>query len=252
MIADLNEDAGKKVVQCQPDSLKFHRTDVSREDSWKSLVEATKASFGRIDCLVNNAGTTHSNQVRVLIPHDDSWIDRFQPSLSVTEADFDKCFNVNVKGIFFSIRHVLPVLLEQGDGGSIVNVASVGATRPRPGLVWYNSSKGAVTNVLSLPFWFRSFANNGLAQVTKGLAAEFGPQKIRVNSVCPLLGATGLFEQFSGVPNTPENQKKFLANVPLGRLAEAEDVANACVFFASDESEFVTGVNLEVDGGRHI
>ncbi|KAK5209486.1 hypothetical protein LTR99_007752 [Exophiala xenobiotica] len=217
MIADINQPA-EGVLKQAPDSLKFHKTDVSKQDNWQALIQATKDVFGRIDCLVNNAGTTHRNK----------------PTLQITEQDFDKCFNVNVKGVYFGVHTVLPVFLEQRQGGSIINIASVGATRPRPGLVWYNSSKGAVTNV------------------TKGLAAEFGAHKIRVNSVCPLLGGTGLFEHFSGVPDTPENRKKFLDNVPIGRLAEPEDVAAACIFFASDESEFVTGINMEVDGGRHV
>ncbi|KEZ46302.1 4-formylbenzenesulfonate dehydrogenase [Scedosporium apiospermum] len=142
---------------------------------------------------------------------------------------------INVKGIYYGTAALMPRLLKQGQGGVMLNVASVGATRPRPGLVWYNASKGAVWNV------------------TKGLAAEFGPHKIRVNSVSPLLGATGLFEAFSGVPDTPpENRQKFLDNVPLRRLCEAEDVANACVYLASDEASFITGINLEVDGGRAV
>ena len=97
-----------------------------------------------------------------------------QPTLDVTENEFDRCFRVNVKSIYHSIAVVVPKMIEQKSGGAIVNVASIGAMRPRPGLVWYNSSKGAVTNA------------------TKGLAAEYGPHQIRVNSVCPLLSGTGL------------------------------------------------------------
>lgn len=141
---------------------------------------------------------------------------------------------MNVKSIFHSARHFIPNLINQASGGSIINIASIGALRPRPGLVWYNASKAAVTNA------------------TKGLAAEYGPQQIRVNSVLPLLTATGLFETFVGVPPTEENFKKFLGNVPMGRLGKVEDVANYCLWLASDESKFVTGTALEVDGGRGI
>ncbi|KAM0795503.1 oxidoreductase [Usnea florida] len=218
VVADINEDGGKRTIGAMPDSMRFHKTNVAKEGDWRSLVEATQRAFGSINCLVNNAGTTYRNK----------------PTLDVTEADFDKCFDVNVKSIFFGTSAVIPQLLKQKIGGSIINIASVGATRPRPGLVWYNSSKGAVWNA------------------TKGLAAEFGPQGIRVNSVCPLLGGTGLFEAFSGVPDTPENRARFLSNVPLGRLCEASDVASACLYFASDDSSFVTGINMEVDGGRAV
>lgn len=218
VVTDINEDGGKRTVQAMPDSMMFRKANVARENDWKGVVEATQAAFGSINCLVNNAGTTYRNK----------------PTLEVSEADFDRCFDVNVKGVFFGTSAIIPKLLEQKSGGSIINIASVGATRPRPGLVWYNSSKGAVWNV------------------TKGLAAEFGPQGIRVNSICPLLGGTGLFEAFSGVPDTPENRAKFLSNVPLGRLCDASDVASACLFLASDESSFVTGINMEVDGGRAV
>ena len=125
-------------------------------------------------------------------------------------------------------------MISSGKGGSVINIASIGATRPRPGLVWYNASKGAVWNA------------------TKGLASEYGQHNIRVNSVCPLLGATGLFEQFTGVEATEENIKSFVGVVPLGRLCTPEDVASACLFFASDDGRFVTGTNMEVDGGKGI
>ncbi|KAJ5204608.1 4-formylbenzenesulfonate dehydrogenase [Penicillium cinerascens] len=138
------------------------------------------------------------------------------------------------RGFYFGTAAFIPRLLKQAEGGVMLNIASVGATRPRPGLVWYNASKGAVWNA------------------TKGLAAEYGKHQIRVNSVCPLLGATGLFESFSGLPDTPENRAQFISNVPLQRLCEASDVSNACLFLASDEAKFITGINLEVDGGRAV
>ncbi|KAH6972330.1 hypothetical protein BKA56DRAFT_635357 [Ilyonectria sp. MPI-CAGE-AT-0026] len=215
LIADINERGGKTVSQHMPNSISFIRADVAVEGDWHKLIEAAKSRYGRLDCLVNNAGTTYSNK----------------PTVNVTQRDFDKCFNVNVKGVFFGTSAFIPELIKQGQGGSVVNIASVGATRPRPGLVRYNASKGAVCNA------------------TKGLAAEYGPHQIRVNSVCPLLGGTGLFEAFCGEPDTPESRAKFTSNVPLQRLCEPEDVANACLFLASDESQFITGINLEVDVG---
>jgi len=191
--------------------------DVTTADTWKTLVETAKEKFGGLDIVINNAGTSYKNK----------------PTAEVTEADFDKCFNVNVKSVFHSIAAAVPALEARG-GGAIVNIASIGATRPRPGLVWYNASKGAVANA------------------TKGLAAEYGPKQIRVNSLLPLLSGTGLFETFVGVPYTEENVKNFLGNVPLGRLTDPTDVAKAALFLSSDDGRFITGVNMEVDGGRGV
>jgi NAD(P)-dependent dehydrogenase (short-subunit alcohol dehydrogenase family) len=123
---------------------------------------------------------------------------------------------------------------EQQETDRDADIASVGATRPRPGLVWYNASKGAIWNA------------------TKGLAAEYGPHQIRVVSICPLVTGTGLFSAFTGMEDTPENRAKFTSNVPMGRIGEVDDVTSACVFMASSEAKFITGVNLEVDGGRCI
>ncbi len=157
-----------------------------------------------------------------------------QPTLEVTEEEFDKVFLVNVKSIYHSVPSFVTPLISSKSPGSIINIASTGALRPRPGLVWYNASKGAVFNA------------------TKGLAAEYGSHHIRVNAVCPLLGATGLFSAFTGLEDTEDNRKKFLFNVPMGRLCEPRDVADACLVLASDESRFVTGTCLEVDWGKCI
>ncbi|CAG9984534.1 unnamed protein product [Clonostachys byssicola] len=218
LIADINERGGKDVASSLPDSISFFKADVGNQEDWRKLVEVAKSRYGRLDCLVNNAGTTYHNK----------------DTSSVSEQDFDKCFRVNVKGVYFGSQVFIPELIKQNEGGTMINVASVGATRPRPGLVWYNASKGAIWNA------------------TKGLAAEYGSHNIRINSVCPLLGGTGLFEAFSGQPDTAANRAKFISNVPLQRLCEPEDVAGACLFFASDDSSFVTGINMEVDGGRAI
>ncbi|KAA6409520.1 MAG: short-chain dehydrogenase reductase family [Trebouxia sp. A1-2] len=218
VISDINSKGGERVAATNPSYISFVEADVTSVPHWDNLVSDTISKYGRLDILVNNAGTSYKNK----------------PTLEVTEKEFDMVMNVNVKSIFLGTSAVVKRFLEQKQGGSIINIASVGATRPRPGLVWYNASKAAVANA------------------TKGLAAEYAPHQIRINSICPLLSGTGLFEQFTGVEHTPENVQKFLSNVPLGRLTEALDVANACLFLASRDSAFITGVNLEVDGGRAI
>ncbi|RDW72144.1 hypothetical protein BP5796_08178 [Coleophoma crateriformis] len=218
IVADMNPTGGQRVAAKFPSTMNFVETNVTKEEDWKVLIEKTIQEFGGVDILVNNAGTSYPNK----------------PTLEVTEDEFDKVFTVNVKSIFHSTHTFIPQLLKQNRGGSIINIASIGATRPRPGLVWYNASKAAVWNA------------------TKSLAAEYGPSNIRVNSICPLLSGTGLFETFAGVPDTPENRQKFLFNVPLGRLCDPLDVANYCLYLATDEASFVTGTCLEIDGGRGI
>ena len=156
VVADINENGGKQTVDAMPESMKFHKADVTKENDWKLLVEATQDVLGGIDCLVNNAGTTYRNKASISRPHFKAYLgcteesvadELVQPTLDVTESEFDKCFNVNVKSVFFGTSAVLPHMVQRDRGGSIINIASVGATRPRPGLVWYNSSKGAIWNV---------------------------------------------------------------------------------------------------------
>lgn len=218
ILSDINASGGEKLASTNTKSFKFVKSDVRSASDWKTLVEEAKSTFGRLDLVVNNAGTSYPNKKTV----------------EVTEAEYDRVFAVNVKSVYQSVIHAIPFLIEQGQGGAMVNVASIGALRPRGGLVWYNATKGAVFNA------------------TKGLASEYAQYKIRVNGVCPLLSATGLFTTFTGMEDTEENRGKFLGNVPLGRLTEPVDVANACVYFCSDEASFITGANLEVDGGRAI
>lgn len=191
--------------------------DVSRAADIQAAVDACVKVFGTPDIVVNNAGTTHRNQ----------------PMLDVDEATFDRVFNVNVKSIYHMTRAIVPLMRQRG-GGSIINIGSTAGIRPRPGLTWYNASKGAV-NLLS-----------------KSMAAELGPDRIRVNAICPVMGATGLIEQFLGVPDTPENRAKIVAGIPLGRMSTPQDVADAALWLASDASCFITGVELPVDGGRTI
>jgi 3-oxoacyl-[acyl-carrier protein] reductase len=191
--------------------------DVTSAADVESAVARTLELYGRLDIVVNNAGWTHRNQ----------------PLLEVSEAEFDKVYAVNVKSIYHMTRAVLPLMRRQA-GGCIINTGSTAGIRPRPGLTWYNGSKGAV-HVLS-----------------RSMAAELAPDKIRVNCVAPVIGETGLLESFMGLPDTPQNRAKFIATIPLGRMSRPTDIANACLYLASDEAEFVTGVVLEVDGGRDV
>ncbi|KAJ7700475.1 hypothetical protein B0H17DRAFT_925462 [Mycena rosella] len=218
IVTDINVEGGEKVAAQNPANLVFQRMDVTQESDWKAIVDLAFSKFGGLDVLVNNAGTSYRNK----------------PTIEVTDDEWEHVFKVNVKSIFLSGKVVLPRLIEQGKGGSMINISSTGATRPRPGLVWYNASKGAVTNA------------------TKGLAAEYGPHNIRVNSVAPLLSGTGLFSMFTGMEDTPESRQKFVGNVPLGRLTEVDDVANMCLYLASDEGSFINGTEMMVDGGKCV
>jgi 3-oxoacyl-[acyl-carrier protein] reductase len=218
VIADLNGEAAARVATTLGAAASPFACDVSNGAQVKALVAHCVATFGVPDIVVNNAGTTHRNQ----------------PMLGVDEAMFDRVFAVNVKSIFHMTHAVLPPMRERGQGGVILNIGSTAGLRPRPGLSWYNASKGAV-NVLS-----------------KSMAVELAPEKIRVNAICPVMGITGLFEQFMGAPDTPENRAKFMATIPIGRFSTPADVAAAAVFLASDAAAFLTGVELPVDGGRTI
>ncbi|ACA15954.1 short-chain dehydrogenase/reductase SDR [Methylobacterium sp. 4-46] len=191
--------------------------DVGAKEDVARAVARTAEAFGTPHILVNNAGMTHRNQ----------------PLMEVDEDTFDRVFRVNVKSIFHFVRAVAPAMRDNG-GGVILNVGSTAGIRPRPGLTWYNASKGAV-NLMS-----------------KSLAVELAPWKIRVNALCPVMGETGLLEAFMGVPDTPENRAKFIATIPLGRLSRPEDIAATALFLASDEAEFLTGIEMPIDGGRTV
>jgi 3-oxoacyl-[acyl-carrier protein] reductase len=216
-IGDINEDGAKAVAASLGEAAIALKCDVSNRADIDRLVKATLERFGRIDIVMNNAGYTHRNM----------------PMLEVDEATFDRVFAINVKSIYHMTMAVVPIMRKQ-KGGVILNVGSTAGIRPRPGLSWYNSSKGAV-NLLS-----------------KTMAVELGPDNIRVNAICPVMGATGMLESFMGMPDTPENRKKFTGTIPLGRLAEPKDIARAAVYLASDEADFITGVEFPVDGGRTI
>jgi len=217
-VADINAAGAREVAGSIGASAIAVTCDVTQRADIDALVKATREAFGgRIDVVVNNAGWTHRNQ----------------PLLDVDEATFDKVYAINVKSIFHMVHAVVPLMRQQKDG-VILNIGSTAGLRPRPGLTWYNSSKGAV-NLMS-----------------KSLAVELGPDNIRVNAICPVMGVTGLLEQFMGMPDTPQNRQKFVATIPLGRLSTPLDIARAAVFLASADAEFITGVEFPVDGGRTV
>ncbi len=215
-VVDINERAAKDVVAAIGGPAIAVACDVSRKADVDRAAQATIAAFGTIDILVNNAGTTHRNQ----------------PMLQVDEAEFDRVFAVNVKSIYLFAHAVVPVFRQKGRG-TIINIGSTAGIRPRPGLAWYNATKGAV-NLLS-----------------KSMAVELAPDKIRVCALAPVAGETALLPTFLGTDD-PAVRAKFVASIPLGRLSVPQDIANAALFLASDEAEFLTGVVLEVDGGRCV
>ncbi len=216
-LLDLNGEGARTVASSIGPAAMAFAGDVSVAADVKAAVERTAEAHGRLDIVVNNAG----------------WSYRNRPLLDVSEAEFDRVFAINVKSIFHMTHAVVPRMRAQG-GGCIINIGSTAGIRPRPGLTWYNGSKAAV-NLMS-----------------RSMAVDFAPDKIRVNAVAPVIGETALLETFMGVPDTPENRARFIATIPLGRMSQPRDIANACLYLASDEAEFITGVVLEVDGGRCV
>lgn len=220
IVADIRGDAAERVtkeINASGGTAVASVTDVTKNADVAKMTQTTLDHFGKIDILVNNAGTTHKNR----------------PMLEVDEATFDLVYAVNVKSIFLSAKNIVPIFERQGFG-CILNIASTAGVRPRPGLTWYNGSKGAV-NIL-----------------TKSMAAELAPLKIRVNAINPVMGETGLLAEFLPGEDTEEVREAIIKTIPLGRLSLPLDIAKACAFLASDEAGFITGVCLEVDGGRCI
>ena len=221
VVNDINAAQGERVVAeivAAGGAASFFAADVTQSDDVRALVQTAVGRHGTLDVMVNNAGWTHRNR----------------PALEVSEDEFDKCYAVNVKSIYLATVHATPVFRAQG-GGSFINIASTAGVRPRPGLTWYNGSKGAVITT------------------SKSLAAELGPDNIRVNCVNPVFNPdTGLAAEFAGGPLTDERKAKFRATIPLGRFSTALDVANAVLYLASDEAAFISGVCLEVDGARCV
>lgn len=221
IVNDINAALGESVVKeivTAGGVASFFAADVTNSEQVKALVNAGVQRYGRLDVVVNNAGWTHRNR----------------PALEVTEDEFDKVYAINVKSVYLATVHATPVFRAQG-GGSFINIASTAGVRPRPGLTWYNGSKGAVITT------------------SKSLAAELGPDNIRVNCINPVFNPeTGLSAEFAGGPLTDERMAKFRATIPLGRFSTALDVANAALYLASDEAAFISGVCIEVDGGRCV
>jgi 3-oxoacyl-[acyl-carrier protein] reductase len=217
MIADRDTKGAASVAAGIGKSAVPFTCDVALKADVDAMVAACVQTFGGLDILVNNAGVTHKNQ----------------SLLTVTEDDFDRIYAVNVKSIYLTTLAAVPELEKRG-GGSIIITASTAGVRPRPGLTWYNGSKGAALTL------------------TKSMAAELAVKNIRVNAINPVIGETGMIEQFMGMPDTPENRAKFTAGIPLGRFSKPSDIANAALFFADPASAFITGTAIEVDGGRCI
>ena len=220
VVADINDTEGESIANeirdSGGDAVYVHADVTSRSDT-KGMISAAVEHSGQLDILINNAGFSHSNKLFT----------------EVTDEEFDRVYNVNVKAVYIAIQEAIPVFKRQGHG-CIINTSSTAALRPRPGLAVYCSSKGAVSNL------------------TKALAVEYAGDQIRINALCPVIGETGMLETFMGVPDTPENRKKFEATIPMGRLSTPSDVAAAALFLASDDAAFITGVTMEVDGGRCI
>jgi len=216
MLADVNHDlAVETAAELGPSAMAQH-TDVTDAASVQAMVDTAQAAWGHIDIMVNNAGVTHLPAALE----------------EVTEEDFDHVLAVNVKAVYLTTRAILPVM-KPHKSGVILNIASTAGVSPRPRLNWYNASKG----------W--------LITATKAMAVELAPDGIRVNALNPVAGETPLLKSFMG-EDTPEMRAKFLATIPLGRFSTAEDMGNAACFLCSDEASMITGVAMEVDGGRCI
>lgn len=214
VVADINLENAKKVAM---DTGGFAvEVDVSNSLSFKDMVDKTLEKFGKIEIMVNNAGITH-------LPNSME---------NISEAEFDKIFAVNSKSVFFSAKYLVPKMTSIG-GGNILNVASTAGISPRPNLSWYNATKG----------WMIS--------ATKAMAIELASKKIRVNALAPVAGETPLLKSFMG-GDTPEKREKFLSTIPIGRFSTPNDMGNAACFLCSEEASMITGVVLQVDGGRCI
>ncbi|MEM5470929.1 SDR family oxidoreductase [Hoeflea sp. AS60] len=215
-IADINANAASEFASSFGDQAFAVAVDVSKNDSVAAMAKTVLERFGGIDILVNNAGITHLPAAME----------------DISEDDFDRVLAVNTKSVFLTARHFVPAM-KQKRAGAILNVASTAGVSPRPRLSWYNASKG----------W--------MITATKSMAVELAPSGVRVNAINPVAGETPLLKSFMG-EDTPEIRAKFLASIPLGRFSTPEDMGNAACFLCSDEAAMITGVAMEVDGGRCI
>ncbi len=216
VVADINGSEASRVAAEIGDAAIAVTADVSKFSDTEMMINAAVENFGSLDILINNAGVTHKNM----------------PLNEVDEEMYDFISNVNMKAIYHAMKVAVPIMEKQG-GGNILSTASTAGLRPRPGLVWYNASKAWVINA------------------TKCMAVELAPKNIRVNCLCPVAGETGMLADFMG-EDTLEIRAKFKSVIPLGRFSQPRDMANAALYLVSDEADFVTGVALEVDGGRCV
>ncbi|MBY6141437.1 SDR family oxidoreductase [Leisingera daeponensis] len=216
MIADINGAAAEAMAAEHGGNAIAQIVDVSDGGSVTAMAEAALAAFGHLDILVNNAGVTH-------LP---------APLEDISEDDFDRVMGVNMKSVYLTARALVPHM-KANQRGAILNVASTAGVSPRPNLNWYNASKG----------W--------MITATRTMAVELAPHGVRVNAINPVAGETPLLKSFMG-EDTPEMRAKFLSTIPIGRFSTPEDMGNAACFLCSDEAAMVTGVAMEVDGGRCI
>jgi 3-oxoacyl-[acyl-carrier protein] reductase len=222
LVVDRDEAAAQRVAAEVGGAAQPFRADVAVAADVRAMVDAAESRFGALDILVNNAGVTH-------LP---------QPTEAVSEADFDRIVAVNMKAIYLAVREVVPRFKARAAGangqrGVILNMASTAGVSPRPRLSWYNASKGWVITA------------------TRALAVELAPFGIRVVALNPVAGETPLLKSFMG-EDTPEMRARFLATIPIGRFSRPDDLGNAACFLCSDEASMITGVAMEVDGGRCI
>jgi len=219
LVWDINKDFAERTVKsCSSGTAVAFEGDVSDYKSWEAALKACLDKFGALDVVVNNAGVVHTAR----------------PSIEVPESELDRMMRINVKPIYHSAKAIIPYWKENKRPGLFINLSSISAPRPRPNLVWYAASKGAVT------------------AATRGLAAEYAKDNIRYNCLQPVLGETGMVASVLGGVDTPEGRKVPIAGIPMGRISTPEDIANSACFLASDEASFLTGVCLDADGGRSL
>ncbi|KAJ6028893.1 alcohol dehydrogenase [Penicillium canescens] len=218
LVLDIMEPSPAEAQDESSKNITYLRGDVTSAGDWQEALGRVLSIYGHLDIVVNNAGVLH----------------RAQPSIGLSDEDWERVFRVNVKQIYLSTKTIIPYFLKERRPGLFINTSSMSGTRPRPNLVWYGASKGAVNNA------------------TKGLAVEWAPHNIRVNAVCPSVGDTSMMPLFLGQDSSAEAHAKMLSSIPLGRVCQPADVANSIAFLASDEASYLTGVCLEVDGGRGI
>jgi 3-oxoacyl-[acyl-carrier protein] reductase len=216
LIADRDAAGGARVATALGANARALQVDVAKAADVSAMVDAAQQHFGRLDILVNNAGVSHLPQAME----------------DVSEDDFDRILAINVKAIYLAAKVVVPRFKAQ-KSGVILNVASTAGVSPRPRLSWYNASKGWVITA------------------TRAMAVELAPFGVRVVALNPVAGETPLLKTFMG-EDTPQMRAKFLATIPLGRFSTPQDMGNAACFLCSDEASMITGVAMEVDGGRCI